>query len=64
MTLKWRRVGTSRGRLEGPRAVGFGGLTAPSACCLLESMVQGAGVEEGRSWSPICDHESFCPSVF
>ena len=50
ITLKRRRVGTSRSRLEGPRAVGFVGLTAPSACDLLESVVQGMGVKEGRSW--------------
>ena len=68
ITLKRRRVGTSRSRLEGPGAVGFVGLTVLSACCLQESMVQGMGVEEGRSWgykeSRICDYESFRSSVF
>ena len=48
--------------------MGFVGLTVLSACCLQESMVQGMGVEEGRSWgykeSRICDYESFRSSVF
>lgn len=48
ITLTWRRVGTSRGHLEGPGALGSVGLAAPP-CCLLDSLVQGTMTEEGRS---------------
>lgn len=33
---------------EGPRAMGSAGLAVP-ACCLLENLVQGMEIEEGRS---------------
>lgn len=48
ITLTWRRVGTSRGHLEGPGALGSVGLAA-LPCCLLDSLVQGTATEEGRS---------------
>lgn len=43
-----KKCGDSLGLPVGPRAMSSAGLAVP-ACCLLENLVQGMEIEEGRS---------------